>query len=79
MAVCRLVVVGSACIGSVYTLFVERGYGYGLVVIVVVMRHVFDEGAILVLFIDLVNLVFNAIYQRLGYYFVDDFIAFRYG
>lgn len=78
MAVRRPVVAGSARIGPVYTPPAERGHGYGTAATAAATRHVLDDRAIPVLFTDLANPVSNAIYQRLGYYAVDDYALVRY-
>lgn len=63
---------GVARIGPVYTAMDARGHGYGSAVTAAVTRNVLDEGAVPVLYTDLANPTSNKIYQRLGYYRVED-------
>lgn len=78
MAVRRAVVNGSARIGPVYTPPWARGRGYGSAATAAATRDILRDGAIPVLFTDLANPVSNAVYQRLGYYAVDDYTVIRY-
>jgi predicted GNAT family acetyltransferase len=63
---------GSARVGPVYTPPAERGHGYGSAVTAAATRDILDLGAIPALFTDLANPTSNKIYQRLGYYAVED-------
>ena len=72
MACRRPVIGGSARVGPVYTPLEHRGHGYGSAVTAAATRHILDEGGVPVLFTDLANPTSNKIYQRLGYYFLDE-------
>jgi predicted GNAT family acetyltransferase len=49
-----------------------RGNGYGSAVTAAATRDVINDGGLPVLFADLANQTSNDIYQRLGYYPVED-------
>ncbi len=72
LATRRPIVAGSARVGPVYTPRRWRGKGYGSSVTAAATRDVLDDGGIPVLFTDLSNHTSNDIYQRLGYYPVED-------
>lgn len=75
LAVRRAPAEGSARVGPVYTPPRHRGQGYGSAVTAVATRDVLDDGAVPVLFTDLANPTSNAIYQRLGYRPVGDYVS----
>jgi GNAT superfamily N-acetyltransferase len=79
LAVRRAPVEGSARIGPVYTPPEHRGHGYGSAVTAVATQDVLADGAIPVLFTDLANPTSNAIYQRLGYRPVGDYVSVAVG
>jgi predicted GNAT family acetyltransferase len=70
---------GCVRVGPVYTPRHWRGKGYGSAVTAAAIRDVLDDGGLPVLFTDLADPTSNDIYQRLGYYSVEDRleIAFR--
>jgi len=70
---------GSCRLGPVYTPPEHRGQGYGSAVTAAATREVLDLGAIPVLFTDLDNPTSNKIYQRLGYYAVEDRVQVTFG
>jgi predicted GNAT family acetyltransferase len=72
LATRRPVVAGSARIGPVYTPAQWRGRGYGSAVTAAASRDILADGGVPVLFADLANPTSNDIYQRLGYYPVED-------
>jgi GNAT superfamily N-acetyltransferase len=72
MATRRPIIAGCARVGPVYTPSRWRGKGYGSAVTAVATRDVLDDGGLPVLFTDLANQTSNDIYQRLGYYPVED-------
>jgi FR47-like protein len=72
MATRRPVIAGCARVGPVYTPTRWRGKGYGSAITAAATRDVLDEGGLPVLFTDLANQTSNDIYQRLGYYAVED-------
>jgi len=63
---------GVARIGPVYTPPALRGRGYGSAATAMATRDVLGEGAVPVLYTDVANPTSNKIYQRLGYYPVED-------
>ena len=63
---------GVARIGPVYTPRELRGRGYGSAVTAAATRDVLNEAAVPVLYTDVANPTSNKIYQRLGYYPVED-------
>jgi GNAT superfamily N-acetyltransferase len=79
LAIRRPAVEGCARIGPVYTPPEHRGRGYGSAVTAAATRDVLDEGAVPVLFTDLANPTSNAIYQRLGYRPVQDYVSVAVG
>ena len=79
LAVRRAPVEGSARVGPVYTPPRHRGQGYGSAVTAVATQDVLDDGAVPVLFTDLANPTSNAIYQRLGYRPVGDYVSVAVG
>jgi hypothetical protein len=72
LATRRPIIAGSARVGPVYTPWRWRGRGYGSSATAAATRDVLDDGGIPVLFTDLSNHTSNDIYQRLGYYSVED-------
>jgi predicted GNAT family acetyltransferase len=72
LATRRPVVAGSARVGPVYTPRQRRQRGYGSAVTAVATQDILDDGGVPVLFADLANPTTNDIYQRLGYYPVED-------
>src|SRR4029077_8890307 len=79
LAVRRAPAEGSARVGPVYTPPQHRGHGYGSAVTAVATQDVLDDGAVPVLFTDLANPTSNAIYQRLGYRPVSDYVSVAVG
>ena len=79
VAVRRAPAEGSARVGPVYTPPEHRGHGYGSAVTAVATQDILDDGAIPVLFTDLANPTSNAIYQRLGYHSVGDYVSVAVG
>jgi hypothetical protein len=79
MAARRLPALGSARIGPVYTPPEDRAQGYGGAVTAVATQDVLDDGAVPVLFTNLANPTSNAIYQRLGYRPVGDYVSVAVG
>jgi predicted GNAT family acetyltransferase len=79
LAVRRAPAEGSARVGPVYTPPQHRGQGYGSAVTAVATQDVLDDGAVPVLFTDLANPTSNAIYQRLGYRPVGDYVSVAVG
>jgi predicted GNAT family acetyltransferase len=77
LAVRRPVVAGSARIGPVYTPPEDRGRGYGSAVTAAATRDILEDAAIPVLFTDRRNPTSNAIYARLGYRAVGDYVNLR--
>jgi RimJ/RimL family protein N-acetyltransferase len=72
MAARHPVAFGVARIGPVYTPRELRGRGYGSAVTAAATRDVLNEAAVPVLYTDVANPTSNKIYQRLGYYPVED-------
>lgn len=72
LATRRPVVAGSARVGPVYTPTQRRQRGYGSAVTAAASQDILDDGGVPVLFADLANPTSNDIYQRLGYYPVQD-------
>jgi predicted GNAT family acetyltransferase len=72
LATRRPVVAGSARVGPVYTPTQCRQRGYGSAVTAAASQDILDDGGVPVLFADLANPTSNDIYQRLGYYPVED-------
>ena len=72
MAVRQPTTFGVSRIGPVYTPAEARGHGYGSAATAVATRDTLADGAVPVLFTDLGNPTSNRIYQRLGYYPVED-------
>jgi predicted GNAT family acetyltransferase len=66
-------------VGPVYTPSRWRGRGYGSAVTAAATRDVLDDGGLPVLFTDLANQTSNDIYQRLGYYPVEDRLEIGFG
>jgi len=79
LATRRPIVAGSARVGPVYTPRRWRGRGYGSSVTAAATRDILDDGGIPVLFADLSNSTSNDIYQRLGYYPVEDRLEIEFG
>ncbi len=79
MAWRRAVSFGVSRVGPVYTPVEVRGHGYGSAVTAAATRDVLDAGAIPVLYTDLANPTSNKIYQRMGYYPVEDRAHVGYG
>lgn len=79
LAVRRAPAEGSARVGPVYTPPQCRGHGYGSAVTAVATQDILDDSAIPVLFTDLANPTSNAIYQRLGYRPVGDYVSVAVG
>jgi GNAT superfamily N-acetyltransferase len=79
LATRRPIVAGSARVGPVYTPRRWRGRGYGSSVTAAATRDILDHGGIPVLFADLSNHTSNDIYQRLGYYPVEDRLEIKFG
>jgi len=79
LATRRPIVAGSARVGPVYTPRRWRGRGYGSSVTAAATRDILDDGGIPVLFADLSNHTSNDIYQRLGYYPVEDRLEIKFG
>ena len=79
LATRRPIVAGSARVGPVYTPTRWRGRGYGSSVTAAATRDIRDDGGIPVLFADLSNHTSNDIYQRLGYYPVEDRLEIEFG
>ena len=79
MAWRRAVAFGVSRVGPVYTPLELRGRGYGSAATGAATRDVLDEGAIPVLYTDLANPTSNKIYQRLGYYPVEDRAHVEFG
>jgi predicted GNAT family acetyltransferase len=63
----------------VYTPAEHRARGYGSAVTAAATQDVLDDRAIPVLFTDLANPTSNAIYQRLGYRPVGDYVSVAVG
>ncbi len=72
MAWRRAVSFGVSRVGPVYTPPAQRGHGYGSAATAAATGDVLAEGATPVLYTDLANATSNKIYQRLGYYPVED-------
>jgi len=72
LATRRPVVAGSARVGPVYTPTQWRRRSYGSAVTAAASQDILDDGGVPVLFADLANPTSNDIYQRLGYYPVED-------
>jgi predicted GNAT family acetyltransferase len=72
MAWRRAISFGVSRVGPVYTPAELRGHGYGSAATAAATRDVLAAGATPVLFTDLANPTSNKIYQRLGYYPVED-------
>ena len=71
---------GVVRVGPVYTPPGHRQRGYGGAVTTAVSRAALDTGADeIVLFTDLANPTSNALYQRLGYRPVEDFVWLSFG
>ena len=71
---------GQARIGPVYTPPGRRGRGFGGAVTAAVSQALLDANAgEVVLFTDLANPTSNALYQRLGYQPVSDWLMIRFG
>jgi RimJ/RimL family protein N-acetyltransferase len=71
---------GMSRIGSVYTPPRERGHGYASAVTAAASRWALDQGAEhVLLYTDLANPTSNAIYQRIGYRPVADFLDVTFG
>jgi GNAT superfamily N-acetyltransferase len=71
---------GQVRIGPVYTPAACRGRGFGGAVTAAVSQALLDVGAgEVVLFTDLANPTSNALYQRLGYQAVSDWLMIRFG
>jgi ribosomal protein S18 acetylase RimI-like enzyme len=79
LATRRAVVAGSARVGPVYTPRRWRGRGYGSSVTAAATRDILDEDGIPVLFADVSNHTSNDIYQRLGYYPVEERLEIEFG
>jgi GNAT superfamily N-acetyltransferase len=72
-------VAGQVRIGPVYTPPERRGRGYGGAVTAALTRTALDEGAAeVLLFTDRANPTSNALYQRLGYRGVSDFLVLEF-
>jgi GNAT superfamily N-acetyltransferase len=72
-------VAGQIRIGPVYTPPGRRGRGYGGAVTAAITRAALDAGAAeVLLFTDLANPTSNALYQRLGYRPVSDFLVLEF-
>lgn len=72
-------VAGQVRIGPVYTPPGQRGRGYGGAVTAAVTQAALDAGAgEVLLFTDLANPTSNALYQRLGYRSVSDFLVLEF-
>ncbi len=78
MAARHPVAFGVSRVGPVYTPPELRGHGYGSAATAAATRDVLDDGAVPVLFTDLANPTSNKIYQRLGYYPVEDRIRVEF-
>lgn len=68
---------GVARIGPVYTPRDQRGRGYGGTAVAEVTRRMLDGGARVCLYTDLANPTSNALYERLGYVGLMDFVQLR--
>ena len=76
MAMIRPPVAGVSRIGPVYTPDDERGHGYGSAVTAAASRTATAMGADeVVLFTDIANPVPNAIYRRIGFRPVSDWLV----
>jgi GNAT superfamily N-acetyltransferase len=72
-------VAGQVRIGPVYTPPGQRGRGYGGAVTAAVSKAALDAGAAeVLLFTDLANPTSNALYQRLGYRSVSDYLVLEF-
>ncbi len=72
-------VAGQIRVGPVYTPPGQRGRGYGGAVTAAITRAALDAGAAeVLLFTDLANPTSNALYQRLGYRPVSDFLVLAF-
>ncbi len=69
---------GVARIGPVYTPPESRGHGYASAVTAAATRDAQEREAVPVLFTDLANPTSNAIYRRLGYRPVSDYLFVRF-
>jgi predicted GNAT family acetyltransferase len=79
MAMLRPTVAGVARIGPVYTPDADRGHGYGSAVTAAAASIALAGGAgDVVLFTDLANPVSNAIYRRIGFRPVGDWLAIEF-
>jgi predicted GNAT family acetyltransferase len=71
---------GQVRVGPVYTPPELRGHGYGGAVTAAVSRAALDGGpGEVLLFTDLANPTSNALYQRIGYEAVSDFLVLGFG
>lgn len=76
MAGVRSPAAGVSRIGPVYTPPEHRDHGYGSAVTAAAARWAHSAGATeVVLFADLANPVSNAIYQRIGFLAVSDWVS----
>jgi GNAT superfamily N-acetyltransferase len=79
MAGARSPTAGVSRIGPVYTPTDRRGHGYGAAVTAVAAAWALDGGADeVVLFTDVANPVSNAVYQRIGFRPVSDFVRINF-
>ncbi len=79
MALARLPAEGVSRIGPVYTAVDQRGHGYGSAVTAAATAWSRERGAEeVVLFTDLANPISNAIYQRIGFRPVSDFVDIEF-
>ena len=70
---------GTVRVGPVYTPPGHRQRGYGAAITAAVSRAALDEGATaVVLFTDLANPTSNSLYQRLGYWPVEDRVSVEF-
>lgn len=72
-------VAGVGRIGPVYTPPERRGQGFGTALTAHVTAELLAEGVTVALFTELTNPTSNALYQRLGYIPVCEFVRYRFG
>ena len=72
-------VAGYARIGPVFTPPERRGHGYAEACVAHVSRQLVDQGLRCVLYTQLSNPTANAVYHRIGYHPIAEFVSYEFG